>query len=145
MSVLCWVMLCYRMKAYSLVELVVVLTILSMVSMMTLPNYQQWIKRFRYWDVMQEVHPIKLQVEWCYWQSGSLEACSAPAYSLDYTPDASSLIDSVDVEEGVMHVVPKNNKGLQEDDDLWMHPHIRQNRVIWEFSGGAVRRGYVRS
>lgn len=132
-------------KAYSLIELVVVLTILSMISMMTLPNYQQWIKRFRYWEILQEVQVVKLQVEWCYWQHGSIDPCSSPSNGLDYVADKTSLIDSIEVEEGVVHVIPKNKKGMIAEDDLWMHPVNRKNRLIWQYSGGAVRKGYVRS
>lgn len=134
-------MISFRVKAYSLIELVVVLTILSIISMMTLPNYQQWIKRFRYWEILQEVHPVKLQVEWCYWQHGSLEECSIKESEYD----AVSAILSVEVNDGVIHIIPKSKNGLSVEDDLLMKPVIKKGRLVWHYSGVAVRKSYVKS
>ena len=134
-----------RVKAYSLIELVVVLTILSMISLMTLPNYGQWIKRFRYWEIMQEIQPIKLQVEWCYWQYSDLSHCHSSAPGFTYTSDAASLIEAIEIDDGMIHITPKNIKGLQNEDDLWLKPIIRKHRLIWHYSGGAVRKSYVRT
>ena len=131
-------------EAYSLVELVVVLTILSIVSMMTMPNYDGWIKRFRYWEIIQEIHPIKLQVEWCYWQKGDLAECNNNVMHQRSTADSTSLIDTIEVEEGVIHVIPRAVKGLSRDDDFTLKPLIRSHRLVWHYHGAAVRKGYVR-
>lgn len=134
-----------RVSAYSLIELVVVLTILSMVSMVAVPSYQQWICRFHYWAVLQEVHPIKLQVEWCYWQHASLETCSLGSHGLSFSQDAGSLIESMEVEEGVIHVVPKARRGVTHEDELVLTPRVHKQRLLWQYSGRAVKKGYVRS
>ena len=134
----------HRIPAYSLVELVVVLTILSIVSMMTLPNYDIWIKRFRYWSILQEIHPIKLQIEWCYWQHGDVSECNQSTLHIRTHYDSSVLIEQVDIEEGVIHVTPKQTKGLLSEDDVIMKPVIKGHRLVWHYQGQAVRKGYVR-
>ena len=136
-----------RISAYSLMEMMVVIGLICLLMQLLKPTYDGLIKKARYIEVLNTVSPIKLSIVFCYMQKGSFNACSSGQYGIlnegrDYTV---KLIQSIEVQKGMIHVIPKEMYGFNANDDLVLKPYVRAGGIRWKMSGGAITKGWVHS
>ena len=125
-----------------MMELVVVLAVMSILTLIAVPNYRHIIGRFQYLEILHELAPWRIQVEMCFWQNGSLDSCSSGSGGINEF-DTGHSIESLDVAQGYITIAPRARRGLSTDDQLVMAPYIDQQVLKWRYEGPAVEQGYV--
>lgn len=60
------------LQAFSLLELMIVLTIIAILAAVAIPNYQLYVKKAKFSEVITRVTPYKTSIELCYQLLGSL-------------------------------------------------------------------------
>ncbi|MDX2164975.1 MAG: prepilin-type N-terminal cleavage/methylation domain-containing protein [Gammaproteobacteria bacterium] len=63
------------MKGFSLIELMIVVAIIAVLAAVALPSYQNYTLKAKFAEVIQAVSPLKLAVESCAREHGSLAGC----------------------------------------------------------------------
>ncbi len=138
-----------KAAGFSLIELMVVLTILGILTAIAVPTYHSYIKRARYAEIIQALAPYKIGVSLCYQSNDDLKNCSSG--DGDIPPDISDanneklpLIKSITVSKGVIKATPKTTQGFTAKDTYQLTPTITDQALVWTSSGGAVDAGYAK-
>ena len=134
-----------RLKAFSLIELMFTLAILSILSLLALPKYQHYLKRAHYFELVQAAYPLRLSVELCYQSLGSLAYCDGGKFGIpNNQTEVSDRVRSIEVLGGQIVIRPQLKYGFQAEDDYrLMAEDLGSGRLHWHASGGGVRKGYA--
>ena len=65
-----------KSSGFTLIELMIVIAIIGILAAIALPAYAKYTARAKFTEVVTAAGPIKLQVELCYMDLGSLRNCS---------------------------------------------------------------------
>ncbi|HEV2614502.1 MAG TPA: prepilin-type N-terminal cleavage/methylation domain-containing protein [Gammaproteobacteria bacterium] len=79
---------------FSLIELMIVVAIIAVLAAVAIPSYQNYTLKAKFTEVVQAVSPIKLAVESCAREYGSLAGC-VDQNSLPQTVDNSAIAKSM--------------------------------------------------
>ena len=136
-------------RGFSLIELMVVLTILGILTAIAVPTYHRYIKRARYSEIINAMAPYKLGVSLCYQSTSDLKECNAGEENIPQPIDTENnselpLIKSITVSKGVIKATPKTTKGFTSKDTYQLTPTIANDTIIWKSSGGAIEAGYAK-
>ena len=73
-----------KSSGFTLIELMIVIAIIGILAAIALPAYAKYTARAKFTEVMTAAGPLKLQVELCYVDLGSLrdrvKSCSDPVH-----------------------------------------------------------------
>lgn len=129
---------------FTLIELMVTVTIVAILAAIALPTYLNYTRRAHYTEVVSATGPYKVGVLECYQQLGTLTGCDG---GLNNVPanvvGAQGAVTSVTVASGVITVVPVAENGIAASDTYVLTPVIVNNTLIWTASGGGVTDGYA--
>ena len=64
-----------KQKGFTLLEMMVVVSIIGLLTTLTLPSYQRYTQRAKFAEVIQASIPYKVGVTLCAYQQGELSAC----------------------------------------------------------------------
>ncbi|HJN38157.1 MAG TPA: hypothetical protein QF353_05215 [Gammaproteobacteria bacterium] len=137
-----------KLKAYSLIEMMVVIGLICLLMQLLRPSYEGLIKKTRYTEILQALGPMKLSVVMCYMHKGSLRQCQSGISGIEpiVHDHVVKLIGKIEVlPGGVIHAVPKPLHGFLRSDDLMLTPYVYSGGLRWKLSGGAVEKGYVQA
>lgn len=132
---------------FSLIELMIVIAIIGVLAAIAVPSYQRYTKRARYSEIVQAAVPYKLGVVECFHVTGALEDCHSGQYGIPPLEPAGQfpgLVQQVQVEQGVITVIPKDQRGFTASDTYQLTPVIQGNQLSWQVGGGGVSAGYAR-
>ncbi len=134
-------------QGFSLLELIVTMTIIGILSTLAVPSYQRYLIKARYQEILQSTLIYQLGVEECYQNLGDFKGCNGGEYGIpnDYqNHQPTTLINTIQVQQGIITVKPNNYQGIQETDTYILTPQINAlNQIQWQKSGGALTQGYV--
>jgi len=138
-----------RLKGFSLIELMVVLTIIGILTAIAVPTYHSYIKRARYAEVINALAPYKTGVSLCYQMNNDLKECNAGVNSIPKAVstdnnEALPLIKNITVNKGIIKATPKTTQGFTAKDTYQLSPEITERAIVWKSSGGAVEAGYAK-
>lgn len=132
-------------KAFSLIELMIVVAIIGVLAMLIVPSYQVYVRRAHYVEVVQAAIPYKMSVQECFQVMNDLSDCGAGQNGVptgSETPHG--LVQSVLLSaNGVIRVTPQPRYGLTEADDYTLTPVVKHGRLTWISGGGGVAHGYA--
>ena len=133
-------------SAFTLIELMIVIAIISILIAIALPSYQNYTRRAHFTELVQAAAPLKLAVEQCYQMYDTLNECHSGSGGIEKTTPfpANSLVHTAEVEKkGVIHLIPKARYGILASSDYQLIPEATQHGLIWHAEGGAIKQGLV--
>lgn len=91
--------------------------------------------------------PYKLAVDECYQSTADLTLCDAGSNGVPAAPTASTAkaFNSLTVADGVIVATPNAYKGILTGDTCTLTPTVDGNRLVWNYSGACVTKGYVKN
>lgn len=136
-----------KIKGFSLMELMIVVTIIGILVAIAVPSYQSYTKRAHFTEVVQSALPYKLGVEECYQALNSLDQCQSgqqgiPAAINDQ--QGKGLIKAIQVTQGIITVTPQDKYGITANDTYILTPDIEDGSLHWQTSGGSVTAGLTK-
>lgn len=133
------------LKAFSLMELMFTLALLSVLTLMAIPKYQHYWMKVRFYEIVQASYPLKLAVELCFQAHQDLSLCDGGYDGIPKNQmNLSSVIERADVSAGVIRMIPHEVYGLSHDDDYLLVPSVGLlGQLVWHVEGGAVQKGLV--
>lgn len=130
---------------FTLLELMITLAIISLLLMMALPKYQQYLRRARYTELVQAAAPYQLGVAECFTETTDLKQCQSGLQGIP-APITEPIqhIQSLVVQNGVITITPVAKDGFSASDTYVLTPEIQQSQLTWQTSGGGIKKGYAR-
>ena len=135
----------HTQNGFSLIELMIVVTIIGVLIAIVLPSYQTYIRRAHYVEIVQATMPYKMSVQECFQMMNDLSDCGAGQNGvMTNSETATNMIQSIQIDSnGKITVIPQTKYGLTAADDYVLTPTIKQGQLLWATGGGGVAHGYA--
>ena len=89
-------------QGFTLIELMIVVAIIGILAAIAIPSYQNYTRKARFSEVVQGASAVKLAVETCFQDQGTLANCGAGSNGVPgLTTTAGSNATTVDANSGV--------------------------------------------
>jgi type IV pilus assembly protein PilA len=132
-----------KAQGFSLLELLIAALIISTLAAIAYPAYQNFSRRLIYAELLKSTEPIKTSVSACYKTQKSLIDCDSGKNHIAKNIKPDGLIQSVTVQDGVITIVPAENKGILRSDNYVLTPIVKDGEIQWKSSGKAIENAYA--
>ena len=131
-----------KVKAFTLTELLVAISILIIVAGIGIQSYVNYTKRARYAQIVSATIAVKAGVQDCYNTIGKFKGCNSDILSIPPAiTKGNQAIKSMIVKDGVIMVKPNMGEGIKNSDILYLSPKIATQGIVeWTLSGRGVKR-----
>src|SRR5689334_2881325 len=121
---------------FSLIELMIVVAIIGILTIITLPSYQNYTERARFSEVVSATDPFKTAVALALQQGTPLSELSNGLNGIPETPTPTKNLESIIVENGIITA-----KGTQIAGDATLILTPNSDGSIWAVDGSCVSLG----
>ena|SRR3990167_4510044 len=91
-----------RLNGFSLIELMIVITIIGILTVIAIPSYQHYVKRARFTEVISAVEIFKTAISLAIQQGIALTELSNGQHNIPVSPKSSKNIENITVTNGVI-------------------------------------------
>ncbi len=116
-------------SGFTLIELMIVITILAILSAAGIPSYQSYVQKAALTDVLQLVQPYKIAIELCVFDLGQLNGCNENSHGIP-TSMTTRYVSQISIVDGLITVQHKQTlAGLT----VKLQPEYQSNtgQIIW--------------
>jgi type IV pilus assembly protein PilA len=132
---------------FTLIELLIAIVIIGILMTIAIPSYQGYTRKAHYSEIVQATAPFKIGIEACYQIMNDLSVCRAGQNGVPdniKSGNGGGLVDSIMVmDNGKIVVTPRNLYGINTEDIYELIPIEINQQLIWQQSGGGVKKGYA--
>lgn len=125
---------------FSLIELMIVVTIIGILTAIALPTYQNYIQRARFAEVIAAAEPFKTAISIALQDGKDISAISSGSDDLPPSPHATKNLASLIVENGVITAVGTTAAG---NASYILEPNNDGSQ--WTVDGSCLKAGLCRS
>lgn len=92
----------FSQNGFSLIELMIVVSIIGILSVIAIPSYQNYTKRARFSEVVAATEPFKTAVSLALQEGDPVAELSSGTYGIPPSPAATKNLASVSVDKGII-------------------------------------------
>lgn len=128
-------------RGFFIVEVLIVLVLLSLLTLILLPNLTVYTDRAKFADVIRAAASFKPAVEACYLATGSISNCNNDTNGVPPAMGDSGYVSSVTVVLGTISASANSNGGLGGQTYI-LTPRINPSKdLTWSASGTCATSG----
>ncbi len=128
---------------FSLIELMITMIIISILTALSIPTYQNYIKKAYITSIISETDPIKLAINVCFLTHGNLNDCLTQGENgipLPPTQEDNQVIQQIQISGNEQRVtinsIPNSHKtGLKADETYQLIGKIENDEIHWTQAG----------
>jgi prepilin-type N-terminal cleavage/methylation domain-containing protein len=121
-------------KAFSIIELMIVVAIISILAMISFPSYQNYVKKARFVELINAAQPFKLAITLALQKGIPIEQIKNDYEDLPDPPRPNSNLASLSIDKGIITAV---GTPLLENITYILKPDT--HGIHWQTSGTCVK------
>jgi len=133
------------MKGFSLIELLVTMSIIIILAAVSLYIYRDTMIKARYTELVNAAAPYQQGIAFCFQQTQDMNQCNHGQNGIPNAYNSNqTAIQSITVNQGVITLVPQSFLDITASDSLIYNPTVETSGMItWRASGNAIAKSYV--
>ena len=127
-----------RQQGFTLIELMIVVTIIAILSALAIPSYLNYTNRAKVVSALQRAAQVKIQVSEYFLATGSFPDKNEEAGSLDAKDYAGGYVKRIDVEKDGVIEIELDDPAFEKKDTVKLVPSSVRGNIIWKYQSDDI-------